>query len=75
LTQGPSLCTPPLQANKQTGLDEAGIAERFAFFGFNELAEKTVHPLIRFLSYFWAPMPIMVRRRFWSRTHGFPLTL
>jgi hypothetical protein len=51
-----------LQTNKHTGLNDAVVRERFEFFGFNELAEKKVHPLLRFLSYFWAPMPIMVRR-------------
>ena len=57
----PTPALPPTQTNKHTGLNDAVVHERFEFFGFNELAEKKVHPLLRFLSYFWAPMPIMVR--------------
>ena len=59
----PVLCGCPRarpQTNHDTGLNDALVAERFEFFGFNELAEKKVHPLLRFLSYFWAPMPIMI---------------
>jgi H+-transporting ATPase len=48
------------QTNHQTGLTPAQVAERFAEFGFNELAEKKVHPLIKYLAYFILPMPVMV---------------
>jgi H+-transporting ATPase len=54
------LPSPPSQTDKHYGLTDALVQERFEFFGFNELAEKKVHPLLRFLSYFWAPMPIMI---------------
>ena len=33
---------------------------RLAEFGFNELPEKTVHPVIKFLAYFAQPMPVMI---------------
>lgn len=29
-------------------------------YGFNELTEEEVNPFLKFLSYFWGPMPIMI---------------
>ena len=29
-------------------------------FGFNELTEEKTNPFLKFLSYFWGPMPCMI---------------
>nr|WP_083635291.1 plasma-membrane proton-efflux P-type ATPase [Dehalogenimonas formicexedens] len=42
------------------GLAESEVKLRLAKFGFNEILEKRVSPLIRFLSYFWGPIPLMI---------------
>lgn len=49
-----------LQTNPETGLPLEMVAMRRSEFGFNELPEKYVHPLIKFLSYFILPMPLMI---------------
>ncbi len=36
------------------------VARRRVEFGYNELPEKYVHPLVKFLMYFTLPMPIMI---------------
>jgi H+-transporting ATPase len=48
------------QTNRETGLSLTEVEERFAEFGFNELSEKKVNPIIKYLSYFILPMPLMV---------------
>ena len=40
------------------GKDEA--QNRLGKYGYNELAEKKVNPFLKFLSYFWGPIPIMI---------------
>ncbi|RYY32482.1 hypothetical protein EON62_05305 [archaeon] len=55
--------SPPhgtLQTDLRTGLTDATVRERFAIYGYNELDEKKVNPLLVFLSYFWGPMPVMI---------------
>ncbi len=42
------------------GLSEAEAAERLKQYGPNEIEEKTVNPLLKFLSYFWGPIPWMI---------------
>jgi H+-transporting ATPase len=48
------------QTDKDRGLTEALVDQRREIFGLNELAEKKVNPILKFLSYFTAPMPIMI---------------
>jgi H+-transporting ATPase len=36
------------------------VTERRAQFGWNELEQKKVNPLLMFLAYFWGPMPAMI---------------
>ncbi len=48
------------QADTTRGLSLNEVGERRETYGFNELAEKAVNPLMKFLSYFIAPMPIMI---------------
>jgi H+-transporting ATPase len=42
------------------GLTVAEAQRRLAQYGYNEIAEKTVNPLLKFLSYFWGPIPWMI---------------
>jgi len=42
------------------GLSRAEAANRLEAYGYNELAEKEENPLLRFLSYFWGPIPWMI---------------
>jgi len=45
---------------KDTGLTDAIVRQRIEEFGYNELVEDEVNPWLKFLSYFWGPMPIMI---------------
>jgi hypothetical protein len=49
-----------LQTDTKTGLSTAVVAERRTQWGYNELPEKKVNPILVFLGYFWGPMPIMI---------------
>jgi len=42
------------------GLARAEAERRIREYGYNEIAEERVHPFIRFLSYFWGPIPWMI---------------
>ncbi|WP_421726183.1 plasma-membrane proton-efflux P-type ATPase [Bauldia sp.] len=42
------------------GLSGEEAKKRLAKFGFNELAEKQENPFLKFLSYFWGPIPWMI---------------
>jgi H+-transporting ATPase len=42
------------------GLSEAEAKERLAEYGSNEIKEKKVNPILKFLSYFWGPIPLMI---------------
>ena len=42
------------------GLTVADAAERLARCGPNEIPDKTTNPLLKFLSYFWGPIPWMI---------------
>lgn len=43
-----------------TGLSDDQVQERIKEFGTNQLEEKKVNPIIKFLSYFWGPIPWMI---------------
>lgn len=49
-----------LGASPKTGLTSAEAVKRLSQYGANEIAEKTVNPLLKFLSYFWGPIPWMI---------------
>jgi H+-transporting ATPase len=49
-----------LGASPEQGLTKADADKRLAQDGPNEIAEKTVNPLLKFLSYFWGPIPWMI---------------
>src|SRR5665213_1384195 len=42
------------------GLTQAEAAKRLTQYGPNEIEEKKVNPLLKFLSYFWGPIPWMI---------------
>jgi H+-transporting ATPase len=42
------------------GLTQAEAAIRLAKYGANEIAVKKTNPLLKFLSYFWGPIPWMI---------------
>ncbi len=42
------------------GLTQAEATARLTNYGANEIAEKKTNPLLKFLSYFWGPIPWMI---------------
>jgi len=44
----------------QDGLTQAEAAKRLTQYGPNEITEKKTNPLLKFLSYFWGPIPWMI---------------
>ena len=55
--------TPEQQDELKTGPDGLTTTEfrrRLARDGPNKLPEKKVNPFLKFLSYYWGPMPIMI---------------
>jgi H+-transporting ATPase len=42
------------------GLTPAEAQRRLAQYGYNELPEEKVNPFLKFLSYFWGPIPWMI---------------
>ncbi|MDQ2853058.1 MAG: plasma-membrane proton-efflux P-type ATPase, partial [Actinomycetota bacterium] len=42
------------------GLTQAEATKRLATYGTNEIAEHKTNPLLKFLSYFWGPIPWMI---------------
>ena len=47
-------------ASSPQGLSSAEAEARLAQYGPNALAEKKVNPLLKFLRYFWGPIPWMI---------------
>ncbi|HII59985.1 TPA: plasma-membrane proton-efflux P-type ATPase [Methanocaldococcus jannaschii] len=44
----------------KTGLSTEEAKKRLKIYGYNEIPEKKVHPIIKFLSYFWNPIAWMI---------------
>jgi len=58
-----SLSMPELEANLRSspdGLSQAEAQKRLAQYGPNEIEEKKTNPFLKFLSYFWGPIPWMI---------------
>jgi len=56
---------PMAEVQKQLGSTPAGLTQaeatkRLAQYGPNEIAEHKTNPLLKFLSYFWGPIPWMI---------------
>lgn len=47
-------------SSSEKGLSDKEVTERINKYGYNEIAEKKVNPIIKFLSYFWGPIPWMI---------------
>jgi len=58
-----SLPLPELQAklgSSPDGLSQVEAQKRLAQYGPNEIEEKKTNPFLKFLSYFWGPIPWMI---------------
>ena len=42
------------------GLTSQDVIRLREQFGFNDLPEEKKHPLVKFLGYFWGPIPLMI---------------
>jgi H+-transporting ATPase len=47
-------------ASSPDGLTQAEAAKRLTQYGPNEIEEKKTNPLLKFLTYFWGPIPWMI---------------
>jgi H+-transporting ATPase len=50
----------PYETYAKTGLSSSEAAKRLHQYGPNEISEKKVNPIVKFLSYFWGPIPWMI---------------
>jgi len=58
-----SLPMPELEkklASSPNGLSQAEAQKRLTQYGPNEIEEKKTNPFLKFLSYFWGPIPWMI---------------
>jgi H+-transporting ATPase len=46
--------------SSKDGLSADEAKKRLEKFGYNEIAEERANPILKFLSYFWGPIPIMI---------------
>ncbi len=62
-SQAPALSLGELLTKLSTcedGLTQSEAAQRLTQYGYNELPEKSVSPVLQFLSHFWGPIPWMI---------------
>ena len=52
--------SPGIMQGSMTGLTSAEAFELHNRYGFNDITEEKKHPLLKFLSYFWGPIPWMI---------------
>ena len=48
------------QTSVSTGLSEEEVGKRIDKYGYNEIPEKKKNPILKFLLYFWGPIPWMI---------------
>ncbi len=49
-----------LNTSLERGLSEEEAKKRLEKYGYNEIPEKKKNPILKFLSYFWGPIPWMI---------------
>ena len=47
-------------SSSEKGLSSAIATDSIKDYGYNEISEKKVNPIIKFLTYFWGPIPWMI---------------
>ncbi|VAW17009.1 H(+)-transporting ATPase [hydrothermal vent metagenome] len=47
-------------SSTKKGLSGSSVKDRVEAYGFNEISEKKINPFVKFLSYFWGPIPFMI---------------
>jgi len=47
-------------SSSEKGLTESEAKKRIEQYGYNEIAEKRINPLLKLLTYFWGPIPWMI---------------
>ena len=47
-------------SSSENGLSDSSVNERIKEYGYNEILEKQLNPFLKFLSYFWGPIPWMI---------------
>ncbi|MCK9581820.1 MAG: cation-transporting P-type ATPase, partial [Methanoregula sp.] len=61
VTTPPDTADSPAPAHESaTGLTSAAAIELRIQYGFNDIPEEKKHPLLKFMSYFWGPIPWMI---------------
>ncbi len=50
----------PYEKYAKTGLSSEEVEKKLQQYGFNEIPEKKVNPIRKFLGYFWGPIPWMI---------------
>ena len=49
-----------LGVSSEQGLSDSEAVDRISKYGYNELTEEKENPFLKFLSYFWGPIPWMI---------------
>lgn len=47
-------------SSQKEGLTQSEVEERLQQYGYNEISEKKINPILKFLTYFWGPIPWMI---------------
>jgi H+-transporting ATPase len=47
-------------SSSEKGFSASDVKKRLEEYGYNEIAEKKVNPILKLLSYFWGPIPWMI---------------
>jgi len=47
-------------STSREGLSSSEVEKRIKEHGYNEISEKQVSPIVKFLGYFWGPIPWMI---------------